>query len=145
MDALGIDHLVLTVEDVDRTCSFYETALGATVRTFDGGRTALHIGDQKINLHPAGDEYEPHAERPVPGSGDFCVYTNRSLSAVQAHLDDHDIPLELGPVEKTGARGQMRSLYVRDPDGNLVEISRYEADATVTSEESRRTDMDGCP
>ncbi|MHC3438063.1 VOC family protein [Natrialbaceae archaeon A-gly3] len=126
MDALGIDHLVLTVEDIDRTCEFYATAIGATVRTFGEGRTALHVGDQKINLHPAGDEYEPHADRPVPGSEDFCVYTDRPLSNVQNHLEDHDVPIEYGPVEKTGARGPMRSVYVRDPDGNLLEIDHYE-------------------
>ena len=126
MRLVGIDHLVLTVEDVNRTCSFYADALGADVVRFDGGRTALHFGDQKINLHPAGDEYKPHAQDPRPGSGDFCLIAEGSIEDVRRRLDERDVDIEHGPVDKRGARGPMRSVYVHDPDGNLVEIAMYD-------------------
>lgn len=126
MRIVGIDHLVLTVEDVDRTRSFYADALGAEVVRFDGGRTALHFGEQKINLHPVGDEYTPHAENPRPGAGDFCLIAEESIEEVRRRLDERDVDVEHGPVDKQGARGPMRSVYVRDPDGNLVEIATYD-------------------
>ena len=120
----GIDHLVLTVEDVERTCEFYER-LGAEVVTFDGGRTALRAGEQKINLHESDAEYDPHAATPAPGSGDFCLLTETAIGDVAAELRDAGVELVEGPVRRTGARGPMDSVYVRDPDGNLVEVASY--------------------
>jgi len=120
-----IDHLVLTVADLDRTVAFYTAVLGMTVETFGGGRTALRFGQQKINLHVAGAEFEPRAARPGPGTADFCLITDVPIDAVQAELAAHGVPVEVGPVTKQGALGAMRSVYLRDPDDNLVEISVY--------------------
>ena len=128
MDFAGIDHLVLTVTDIEATCRFYER-LGAETVTFgddrDTDRTAIEFGGQKINLHESGSEFEPHAADPVPGSGDFCLLTETPIPEVETRLDDLGIEIVEGPVERTGARGAMDSVYVRDPDGNLVEIARY--------------------
>ncbi|HEY5208709.1 MAG TPA: VOC family protein [Stellaceae bacterium] len=118
-----IDHFVLTVADVEATCEFYRTALGMTVLTFADGRKALGFGDQKINLHQRGHEFEPKAQAPTPGSGDFCLTTGEPLAEVIAHLARHGVAVELGPVARTGARAGLRSIYFRDPDGNLVEVS----------------------
>lgn len=120
-----IDHFVLTVRDIDRSCDFYHRALGMQVVEFGQGRKALAFGRQKINLHQAGHEFEPKAARPTPGSGDFCVITELPLEAVMQHLQAKGIALEEGPVPRTGATGPIRSLYLRDPDDNLVEISTY--------------------
>lgn len=121
-----IDHLVLYATDVDESCAFYER-LGMERHEFDGGRVALGFGDAKLNLHPAGDEYDPHAADPAPGAADFCLIV-ADLDAVRAHLDDEGIPVVEGPVPKTGASGRMTSVYVRDPDGNLVELAAYDRD-----------------
>ncbi|HEX4113755.1 MAG TPA: VOC family protein [Stellaceae bacterium] len=118
-----IDHFVLTVADIDATCDFYESVLGMSVLTFGDGRKALGFGDQKINLHRKGREFEPKAVRPTPGSGDFCLTTTVPLDQVIAHLEAKSVAVELGPVARTGARAELRSVYCRDPDGNLVEIS----------------------
>ena len=127
MQLTGIDHLVLTVEDVDATCEFYGDALGATVVTFGSeDRTALEFGDQKINLHEAGGEFDPHARAPTPGSGDFCLISELDVERIETRLDERGVEVVHGPVEKHGARGPMRSVYVRDPDGNLVELASYE-------------------
>jgi catechol 2,3-dioxygenase-like lactoylglutathione lyase family enzyme len=128
MHLTGIDHFVLTVEDVEATCAFYSDHLGADVVTFGKGRTALRFGDQKVNLHPAGNEYEPKATRPTPGAGDFCVTTDIPIERVERELRDASIEIVEGPVERTGALGPMTSVYVRDPDGNLVEIAVYSED-----------------
>jgi catechol 2,3-dioxygenase-like lactoylglutathione lyase family enzyme len=128
MDITGIDHFVLTVEDVEATCAFYSEHLGAEVVTFGEGRTALGFGDWKINLHPAGDEYEPKAVRPTPGAGDFCVTTDTPIETVERDLREAGLEIVEGPGERTGARGSMASVYVRDPDGNLVEIAEYRDD-----------------
>lgn len=125
MDLTGIDHLVLTVSDVERTCEFYERVLGAEPITFAGGRRGLRVGDQKLNLHPAGDEYEPRATVAEPGTDDFCLLTETPVEAVAADLREAGVELVEGPVEKVGARGPMDSVYLRDPDGNLVEVARY--------------------
>ena len=119
---VGLDHMVLTVTDVGATVAFYER-LGMRREEFGDGRIALHFGDHKLNLHRTGAEFEPHARRPVPGSADLCLLIDGSLDAAERWLRDGGIPIELGPVERTGARGPIRSLYVRDPDGNLVELS----------------------
>jgi catechol 2,3-dioxygenase-like lactoylglutathione lyase family enzyme len=118
-----LDHLVLTVASIEATCAFYAKVLGMEVLTFAGGRTALQFGRQKINLHQAGAEFEPKAAKATAGSGDFAT---TPLAAVMAHLHRCGVPIEVGPVEKTGALGAMRSVYIRDPDRNLVEISNYE-------------------
>lgn len=121
-----LDHLVLTVADVEATCAFYQRVLGMTPITFGAGRRALRFGKQKINLHPAGRELEPRARVPTPGSGDFCFITATPLNRVQAHLEALGIELlEGGPSERSGATGPIVSLYFRDPDGNLIEVSEY--------------------
>ena len=127
MRPTGIDHFVLTVSDVERTCEFYERVLGCEVVAFgeDGSRRALRVGDQKINLHPAGWDHEPKAERPTPGSDDFCVLTETPIEAIANELREEDVGIVKGPVEKAGARGPIDSVYFRDPDGNLVEVARY--------------------
>ena len=118
-----LDHLVLTVSDIERSVAFYRDVLGMRPVTFGGGRTAVTFGRSKINFHEAGKEFEPKARRPVAGSADICLITDDRLEDVQAELDAHGVTVEEGPVERTGAVGTLRSVYVRDPDGNLVEIS----------------------
>jgi catechol 2,3-dioxygenase-like lactoylglutathione lyase family enzyme len=119
----AIDHVVLTVRDVERTLSFYERALGMRSVSFGEGRRALAFGDQKLNLHQAGREFEPKAQVPTPGSVDLCLLTDDPLDDVVAHLRSMDVAIELGPVAKTGARRPLRSIYFRDPDGNLIEVA----------------------
>jgi catechol 2,3-dioxygenase-like lactoylglutathione lyase family enzyme len=118
----ALDHLVLTVADPAATVAFYER-LGMRREVFGEGRLALRFGDQKINLHTAGAEFDPHAARPEPGSADFCLLVDGALDDVERELRAAGIGIELGPVERTGATRRLRSLYVRDPDGNLVELS----------------------
>jgi len=115
--------MVLTVADIDATCDFYTRILGMEKIVFAGGRVALGFGKQKINLHPAGNEYDPRAKNPVPGSGDFCLITEIPLADVIAHLDASGVVIIEGPVDKTGATGPLKSVYFRDPDDNLVEVS----------------------
>jgi catechol 2,3-dioxygenase-like lactoylglutathione lyase family enzyme len=122
-----IDHIVITAHDVERTLDFYARVLGMEPVTFAGGRRALAFGRQKINLHQAGREYEPKALKPVPGSLDLCFITVAPLEEVIAHLKAEGVAIAEGPVAKTGALGPMMSVYFRDPDGNLVEVSRYDA------------------
>jgi catechol 2,3-dioxygenase-like lactoylglutathione lyase family enzyme len=122
---MKIDHLVLTVRDVKKTCEFYSQALGMRVVTLKGGRKALHFGEQKINLQEAGKEFEPKALNPTPGSLDICFISYISLTHVIAHIESLGIKIVSGPERKTGATGPIESIYVRDPDGNLVEISNY--------------------
>jgi catechol 2,3-dioxygenase-like lactoylglutathione lyase family enzyme len=120
---LRIDHVVLTVADLDRTLEFYERVLGMRPVSFGEGRRALAFGDQKLNLHQAGREFEPKARRPTPGAIDLCLVTDVPLDEVAAHLRAESVVIEHGPVDKVGARSALRSLYFRDPDGNLVEVS----------------------
>ena len=121
-----LDHFVLTVADVEVTCAFYEKVLGMRPVTFGAGRRALLFGRQKINLHKAGRELKPRARVPTPGSGDVCFITSTPLDEVQSHLEACGIELlEGGQTPRTGAIGPIMSLYFRDPDGNLVEVSRY--------------------
>ncbi|MFG1912498.1 VOC family protein [Kribbella sp. NPDC048928] len=119
-----LDHLVLTVADLDRTVDFYRV-LGMTAITFKGGRRALTFGTSKINLHEAGHEFEPKAAHPGPGTADLCFIVDEPLADVQAELVAHGIEIEEGPVERTGATGPIFSVYVRDPDQNLIELSNY--------------------
>jgi catechol 2,3-dioxygenase-like lactoylglutathione lyase family enzyme len=123
MKVVGIDHFVLTVRDVGVTCDFYARVLGVEVEEFEGGRRALKFGWQKINLHQAGREFEPKAERPTPGSGDFCLITDVPVERVVEHLGACGVEIVEGPVPRTGATGRLESVYFRDPDGNLVELS----------------------
>ena len=123
-----IDHLVLTVADVDQTMDFYVRVLGMEPVTFGGGRRALGFGRHKLNLHQAGRELEPKARRPTPGSVDVCLITTDPLDRVLDHLRAHQVPVEEGPVARTGATGPITSIYFRDPDGNLIEVSTYDDD-----------------
>lgn len=120
-----LDHLVLTVADIDATCEFYHRALAMEVVTFGPGRKALAFGRQKINLHRQGHEFEPKADRPTPGSADLCFITETPLDDVLAHLSAAGVAVIEGPVDRTGATGQIRSVYFRDLDANLIEVSNY--------------------
>jgi len=118
-----LDHLVLTVNDLDKTCDFYNRILGMKTLTFSDNRKALSFGTQKINLHPYGNELEPRAQLPTPGSADLCFITDAPIDDVVKHLEDCHIEIIEGPVKKTGAQGSILSVYFRDPDGNLIEVS----------------------
>lgn len=118
-----LDHLVLTVSNIETTCHFYQTVLGFEVITFKGNRKALKFGNQKINLHQQGNEFEPKALQPTPGSADLCFISDTPISEVVAHLNQLNIQIEEGPIERTGAIHPILSVYIRDPDQNLIEIS----------------------
>jgi len=118
-----IDHVVLTVADVEGSIEWYHRALGMEPVTFGKGRRALAFGEQKLNLHRAGREFEPKAAHPTPGSSDLCFVTAVPLDMVIAHLRGVGVAIEAGPVSKVGAQRSLRSVYVRDPDGNLIEIA----------------------
>ena len=118
-----LDHLVLTVRDVEATCAFYETVLGMRRIGFGEGRVALHFGRQKINLHPDPSPIDLVADKPMPGSADLCFITETPLEQVVAHLEACKVAIIGGPIERTGAEGPINSVYVRDPDGNLIEVS----------------------
>jgi catechol 2,3-dioxygenase-like lactoylglutathione lyase family enzyme len=119
-----LDHLVLTVANIEATVAFYTSALGMELVMFEG-RKALRFGEQKINLHQTGKEFEPKAAHPTPGSGDLCFITETPIEDVIAHLSGTGTRIERGPVDRTGAIGSIRSVYLRDPDFNLIEISNY--------------------
>jgi catechol 2,3-dioxygenase-like lactoylglutathione lyase family enzyme len=123
MQISHLDHLVLTVADLVVTVEFYTRVLGMQPVTFGEGRKALTFGNQKINLHQAGREFEPKAERPTAGSADLCFVVATSLDDVIAHLNEHGVAIIEGPVKRTGATGPVRSVYLRDPDQNLIELS----------------------
>lgn len=118
-----LDHLVLTVQTLEATCQFYHQVLGMTVIPFDAGRLALQFGAQKINLHLAGAEFAPHARQPQPGSADLCLLLATPLSEAIAYLQALNIPILEGPVQRTGATGPIQSIYLHDPDGNLIELA----------------------
>lgn len=120
-----IDHIVLTVFDLDRTIDFYSRVLGMQPVTFAGGRRGLAFGRQKLNLHQAGREFEPKALKPAPGAIDLCFVSATPLEQVVEHLRASGIAVIEGPVPRTGALGPMMSVYFRDPDGNLIEVSNY--------------------
>jgi catechol 2,3-dioxygenase-like lactoylglutathione lyase family enzyme len=125
MDITRIDHIVLTVADIQRTVEFYCRALDMKKEVFENDRVALRFGEQKINLHQAGREFEPKAKKPTPGSTDLCFITASSLDEAMAEIRALGISIEEGPVERIGAAGPMRSFYFRDPDGNLIEVAQY--------------------
>lgn len=120
-----LDHLVLTVRDIEATCGFYSKVMGMEVVTFAGGRRALHFGAQKINLHESGHEFEPKADQPTPGSADLCFITHTPLREMVTHLNACGVTILEGPVPRTGATGRIMSVYFRDPDQNLIEVSNY--------------------
>nr|XP_008122302.1 PREDICTED: glyoxalase domain-containing protein 5 [Anolis carolinensis] len=122
---LGMDHVVMTVRSIADTAAFYSKVLGMEVVSFKGNRKALHFGNQKINLHEAGKEFEPKALHPTPGSLDICFITEMPLETLMEHLKACGVKIEEGPVSRTGAMGPIRSVYFRDPDQNLLEISNY--------------------
>ncbi|HET7301018.1 MAG TPA: VOC family protein [Oleiagrimonas sp.] len=120
-----LDHLVLTVRDVEASVAFYQRVLGMQPVTFGNGRRALAFGRQKINLHPANAPLEPHAAKPTPGSADLCLITVAPMEDVMSELAQACVAIEQGPAPRTGAIGAITSVYFRDPDGNLIEVSRY--------------------
>ena len=120
-----LDHLVLTVNDIERTAEFYTSVLGMQKEVFGAGRLALKYGNQKINLHQAGKEFEPKANRPTSGSADLCFITDVPLGDVIFHLSNEGVEVIEGPITRTGATGPINSIYIRDPDMNLIEISNY--------------------
>jgi catechol 2,3-dioxygenase-like lactoylglutathione lyase family enzyme len=121
----NIDHLVLTVHDIPRSIKFYTEVLGMTAISFGNDRHALQFNNEKINLHELGHEFEPKAKLPTPGSADLCLISDTPIDDVIVELKQHYIPIELGPIKKNGALGKICSLYLRDPDDNLIEISNY--------------------
>ena len=122
MKLRSFDHIVLTVASIEQTAAWYERVLGMQRSSFGEGRVALLFGDCKINLHPASQPYSPHATTPIAGSADICFRTDLYSETVVEHLRTCEVLVELGPVIRTGALGALSSLYVRDPDGNLIEI-----------------------
>ncbi|MCF6764214.1 VOC family protein [Thiotrichales bacterium 19S3-7] len=120
-----LDHLVLTVNDIEISTQFYAQVLDMEIITFNGNRKALKFGKQKINLHLKGNEFEPNAINPIPGSADLCFITKMPLSDVIDKLSFQKISIEEGPVKRTGACGEIISVYFRDPDKNLIEVSNY--------------------
>ena len=118
-----LDHLVLPVSDIDAIAMFYTTCLGMEKRIFGEGRVALHFGDQKINLHPAGWDYEPKARISIAGSAALCFIVSERVESLQTKLVHLGVEIIEGPVVRTGATGRLRSIYIRDPDGNLIELS----------------------
>ncbi|MDD1828915.1 VOC family protein [Photobacterium sp. ZSDE20] len=125
MEISHLDHLVLTVKDIEITVDFYQRVLGMKPIQFGEGRLALSFGNQKINLHQLGNEFEPKAKRVQSGSADLCFITNMPIAEVIEHIKANEIEIEEGPVPRTGATGKIVSVYVRDPDGNLIEVSNY--------------------
>ena len=123
-----IDHLVLTVRDIDVSCNFYVEILGMKEISFGLGRRGVAFGDQKINFHQIGKEFEPCAAQPTPGSADLCFITGLTLPDVISHLQNCGIEIIEGPVERIGATGPISSVYIRDPDYNLIEIATYPSD-----------------
>ncbi|WP_134685430.1 VOC family protein [Brevibacillus migulae] len=118
-----LDHLVLTVANIEETCAFYTRVLGMEVVRFGENRVALQFGEQKINLHQSGHEFEPKAGRVMPGSADLCFLTSVPIDEVVKHLEESGVQILEGPVPRTGATGKILSVYLRDPDENLIEIS----------------------
>ncbi|WP_284035471.1 VOC family protein [Neobacillus sp. 114] len=125
MNIKGLDHLVLTVKDIEVTCEFYSSVMGMEVQTFGEGRKALKFGNQKLNLHQSGKEFEPKAIQPSPGSADLCFIADTPIEQIVESIEKHGITIIEGPIERTGALGSINSVYFRDPDLNLIEVSNY--------------------
>ena len=118
-----LDHLVLTVADIERSVDFYCRVLGMEKMVFGEQRIALKFGQQKINLHQQGKEFEPKANHPTPGSADLCFLTDTLIREAMTHVSSEGVNILEGPVERTGAEGPILSFYFRDPDENLIEVS----------------------
>lgn len=125
MKIKSIDHIVFTVSDINKTIAFYSIILGMEVETFANNRKALKFGKQKINLHEKGKEFEPKANLPTVGAMDICLITDTDLEIVIETLTSHGVEILEGIVPRTGAVGEIQSIYFRDPDNNLIEVSRY--------------------
>jgi catechol 2,3-dioxygenase-like lactoylglutathione lyase family enzyme len=121
----GIDHFVITVADLEASLTFYEKVLGFVRLAAPGKPTALKFGSQKINVHQMDHTFDPKARQPTRGAADFCLVASRPLAEIKEHVERHGVAIEVGPVQRTGAQGDMTSIYFRDPDGNLVEVSEY--------------------
>lgn len=121
-----IDHLVLTVRDIDASVNFYQSVMGMNKIIFGQGRVALSFGNQKINLHQLGSEFEPKASNIMSGSADLCFIINTSIDSAIEHLNNCGVTVIEGPVSRTGATGKIQSVYFRDLDGNLIEVSNYQ-------------------
>jgi len=122
-----LDHLVLTVKNIDKTVEFYTNVLGMEKEIFKGTRVALKFGNQKINLHLLGSEFEPKAFNVKAGSADLCFIIEIPLREAKNHIENLGIEIEEGIVSRTGANGEIESIYVRDPDKNLIELSNYKS------------------
>jgi len=118
-----LDHFVLTVRDMEKSISFYTSVMGMKKEVFGKGRVALKYGDQKINLHELGNEFEPKATNPTPGSADLCFITKTPLHEAMSHVKSCGVEIIEGPVERQGAEGSILSFYFRDPDNNLIEVA----------------------
>jgi len=129
MNIVNIDHIVLTVKNIADTVRFYESVLGMNKETYGEGRIALKFGNQKINLHKYGKEFEPKAAKPVPGSEDLCFVTDTKLEVAMDYVKSKGIKILAGPVTRTGATGKIKSFYFRDPDGNLIEVANLSNDS----------------
>ena len=125
MEVIRLDHFVLTVKDLQKTVAFYTQAMGMKEVRFGEGRIALEYGQQKINLHELGNEFEPKAQNVSEGSADLCFITQTPLEDAMNHVREQGVELLEGPVKRTGAQGPILSFYFRDPDGNLIEVSNY--------------------
>ena len=125
MNINRLDHLVLTVKDIETTVQFYVTVLGMEKEEFGAGRVSLKYGNQKINLHQVGREFEPKADKPTSGSADLCFITGVPLEQAMEHVRTCGVDIIEGPVARTGATGPITSFYFRDPDLNLIEVSNY--------------------
>ena len=123
MNITNIDHIVLTVKNINKTVQFYESVLGMVGESFGEGRVALKFGKQKINLHEHGNEFEPRANKPIPGSEDLCFLTKTKLELFMEHVKSKGVKIIEGPVARTGATGPIISFYFRDPDQNLIEVA----------------------
>ena len=123
MEISRLDHLVLTVTDIEKTVSFYVSVMGMRKEAFGAGRLSLKFGNQKINLHEHGKEFEPKAHKPTPGSADLCFITHTPLDDAMTHVKRCGVTIIEGPVKKTGANGPLRSFYFKDPDQNLIEVA----------------------
>lgn len=128
-----IDHLVLTVRDIKATCKFYGDILGMEVITFNHGRLALKFGNQKLNLREISNSFSPKALKPIPGAIDICFITSDPITIIIEHFKANQVKIVEGPVKRTGAIGSIVSVYVRDPDGNLIEISNYDSNSSDES------------
>ncbi len=125
MEITRLDHFVITVSDLSATCEFYNRVLGMTVKHEKHRPTSLHFGQQKINVHEKGKEFSPRSHVPTVGAADFCIITELPMTKLVEHLKSENVEIEVGPVPRTGAIGKMNSVYFRDPDNNLIEVSNY--------------------